>query len=250
MGVSWTEDQEKAINSYGRGVTVSAAAGSGKTAVLIERIIRLLTDKKKKIPADRLLAVTFTIDAAAQMRDKLAAAFAKKLAEDPDDPWLLKQQDLVQLARISTIDSFCFDMVKENLNQFDFVGGLKILADAERENIFKTAFEQAAEELCLNDPEEYKLLDNYFPIEEGVLEQAVKELHGHLRSICHVDKWIADTCEHFVDDSFFDEIYEASFKRFERILRQAHSKLEDARYCYNYVIKMDKDTYECMCRYI
>ena len=244
MGVSWTEDQEKAINSYGRGVTVSAAAGSGKTAVLIERIIRLLTDKKKKIPADRLLAVTFTIDAAAQMRDKLAAAFAKKLAEDPDDPWLLKQQDLVQLARISTIDSFCFDMVKENLNQFDFVGGLKILADAERENIFKTAFEQAAEELCLNDPEEYKLLDNYFPIEEGVLEQAVKELHGHLRSICHVDKWIADTCERFVDDSFFDKIYEASFKRFERILRQAHSKLEDARYCYNYVIKMDKDTYE------
>ena len=58
MKVNWTEDQEKAIKSFGRGVTVSAAAGSGKTAVLIERIIRLLTDKEKKIPADKLLAVT------------------------------------------------------------------------------------------------------------------------------------------------------------------------------------------------
>ena len=81
MKVRWTEDQEKAISSYGRGVTVSAAAGSGKTAVLIERIIRLLTDKEKKISADKLLAVTFTIDAAAQMRDKLNAAFEKKLKE-------------------------------------------------------------------------------------------------------------------------------------------------------------------------
>ena len=113
----WTEDQKRVIESFSGRLICSAAAGSGKTAVLIERIIRLLTDREKAIPADRLLAVTFTIDAAAQMRDKLNAAFEKKLREDPENVWVLQQQDLAQLARISTIDSFCFDMVKENLNK-------------------------------------------------------------------------------------------------------------------------------------
>ena len=167
MKVQWTEQQEQAIKSFGRGVTVSAAAGSGKTAVLIERIIRLLSDRTKGIPADRLLAVTFTIDAAAQMRDKLSAAFEKKLREDPNDTWVLRQQELVQLARISTIDSFCFDLVKENLDKFSFTGGLKILGDAERELIFDTAFEQAAEELCADDPELYAFIDNFFCVETG-----------------------------------------------------------------------------------
>ena len=79
MKPEWTEDQKKAINSDGRGIIVSAAAGSGKTAVLIERIIKRLSEKNG-VPADKLLAVTFTTDAAAQMRDKLIAAFEEKLA--------------------------------------------------------------------------------------------------------------------------------------------------------------------------
>ncbi|MBQ8967641.1 UvrD-helicase domain-containing protein [Ruminococcus sp.] len=236
MSVSWTKDQEKAIESFGRGVTVSAAAGSGKTAVLIERIIRLLTDKKKKIPADRLLAVTFTIDAAAQMRDKLNAAFEKKLREDPEDAWVLQQQDLVQLARISTIDSFCFDMVKENLDRFDFSGGLKILGDAEREIVFDTAFEQAAEELCESDPDEYALLDNFFPIERGELKQAVKALYEHLQSICHTDRWISETSENYRSEEFFEKLYDSAFSRFETQLKAANRLLEDARFCFNYTI--------------
>ena len=243
MSVSWTEDQQKAIDSYGRGVTVSAAAGSGKTAVLIERIIRLLTDKEKAIPADRLLAVTFTIDAAAQMRDKLNAAFEKKLREDPENVWVLQQQDLAQLARISTIDSFCFDMVKENLNKFEFTGNLKILSEAECEMIFDTAFEQAAEELCANDPDEYKFLDNFFPVENGDLKYAVKELYGHLRSICHTDKWIRDTSDNCLSDEFFDMLYESTFSRFKGKLDEAERFLDDARYCYNYTISAGGGSY-------
>lgn len=243
MKVNWTEDQEKAIKSFGRGVTVSAAAGSGKTAVLIERIIRLLTDKEKKIPADKLLAVTFTIDAAAQMRDKLNAAFEKKLREDPNDTWVLQQQELVQLARISTIDSFCFDMVKENLNQFAFTGGLKILGDAERELVFDTAFEQAAEELCGDDHDTYAFIDNYFSVEKGELKSAVRSLYEHLQSICHTDKWIRETSEKYHSVRYFEELYNNAFERFDKKLAEAKRLLEDARYCFNYTVTAGTDTF-------
>ena len=243
MSVSWTADQQKAIDSYGRGVTVSAAAGSGKTAVLIERIIRLLTDKEKNIPADRLLAVTFTIDAAAQMRDKLNAAFEKKLREDPENVWVLRQQDLVQLARISTIDSFCFDMVKENLNKFEFTGNLKILGEAECEMIFDTAFEQATEELCAENIDEYKVLDNFFSADNGELKQVVKELYSHLRSICHTEKWIGETSENCVSDEFFEMLYEDAFSRFDAKLAEAERLVDDARYCFNYTISAGGDEF-------
>ena len=243
MSVCWTSDQERAITAYGKGVTVSAAAGSGKTAVLIERIIRLLTDKEKRIPADKLLAVTFTIDAAAQMRDKLNEAFEEKLREDPNDTWVLQQQSLVQLARISTIDSFCFDMVKDNLNKFEFTGGLKILGDAERDLIFDTAFEQAAEELCAGSPEEYAMLDNFFSVENGSLKRNIKAIYEHIRSICHSDKWVSQTISSYTDDEFFKCVYNRAFERFDEEIKKARALLDDANYCYNYTVSADGKNY-------
>ena len=126
----WTKEQERAISDRGKGIIVSAAAGSGKTTVLIERMIQLLSDEKNKIPADRLLAVTFTKEAASSMKEKLSRAFDEQLRRDPENKWLLSQQNLIQLARISTINSFCLDLVKSNLHEFDFQGGLDILDDS------------------------------------------------------------------------------------------------------------------------
>ena len=120
----WTKEQERAISDRGKGIIVSAAAGSGKTTVLIERMIQLLSDEKNKIPADRLLAVTFTKEAASSMKEKLSRAFDEQLRRDPENKWLLSQQNLIQLARISTINSFCLDLVKSNLHEFDFQGDL------------------------------------------------------------------------------------------------------------------------------
>lgn len=243
MSVSWTKEQQAAIDSFGRGVTVSAAAGSGKTAVLIERVIKLLTDKEKQIPADRLLAVTFTIDAAAQMRDKLNEAFEKKLAEAPDDKWLLEQQNLVQLARISTIDSFCFDLVKENLDKFEFSGGLKILAEAENELMFSNAFDQAAEELCANDRESYETLDNFFDFENGELETMTEKLYTHLHSVCHSEQWIKRAMEKYESDDFFKDMTEKAFASCDEKLKDAKRALEDARYCFNYTIESGDNSY-------
>ena len=91
MGVTWTKEQKKVIDERGRNILVSAAAGSGKTAVLVERIIQKITDKKNPVDIDRLLVVTFTHAAAAEMKERIGAALDKRMAEEPDNLLLEKQ---------------------------------------------------------------------------------------------------------------------------------------------------------------
>lgn len=116
MGVKWTTDQQHAIECCKGSVLVSAAAGSGKTAVLVERVIRRLTDEDNPCSAENLLIVTFTRAATAQMREKIGAAILKRLSEDPTDRHLRRQYMLLPFAKICTIDSFCNDLVRENFH--------------------------------------------------------------------------------------------------------------------------------------
>lgn len=116
MGVKWTTDQQHAIECCKGSVLVSAAAGSGKTAVLVERVIRRLTDEDNPCSAEDLLIVTFTRAATAQMREKIGAAILKRLSEDPTDRHLRCQYMLLPFAKICTIDSFCNDLVRENFH--------------------------------------------------------------------------------------------------------------------------------------
>ena len=85
MGMTWTDDQRKVIELRDRNILVSAAAGSGKTAVLVERIIKIITDKEHPVDIDRLLIVTFTNAAAAEMRERIGNALENALKENPDD---------------------------------------------------------------------------------------------------------------------------------------------------------------------
>lgn len=116
MGVKWTTDQQHAIECCKGSVLVSAAAGSGKTAVLVERVIRRLTDEDNPCSAEDLLIVTFTRAATAQMREKIGAAILKRLSKDPTDRHLRRQYMLLPFAKICTIDSFCNDLVRENFH--------------------------------------------------------------------------------------------------------------------------------------
>ena len=106
MAYEWTDEQIAAINARGRGVVVPAAAGSGKTAVLVERVINILAEPSNNITPDRLLAVTFTTDAAANMKRKLSEEFEKRIEKDPDNGWLKSQQSLLAAAKIKTINAF------------------------------------------------------------------------------------------------------------------------------------------------
>ena len=117
--MQFTKDQRAAIDHEGAALLVSAAAGSGKTAVLVERAVRLLTREKDPVPADKLLIVTFTRAAAASLRAKLADRLAAEQAKHPGSAWLRRQRMLLQRASIGTIDSFCLQLVQTHFGKLD-----------------------------------------------------------------------------------------------------------------------------------
>ncbi|MCM1493704.1 MAG: helicase-exonuclease AddAB subunit AddA [Muribaculaceae bacterium] len=119
MAVAWTKEQQKVIEYRNRDILVSAAAGSGKTAVLVERIIKRITDRTDPIDIDRLLVVTFTKAAAAEMRERIGAAIEKAGEADPENFHLRRQSALLHNAMITTIDSFCLFVVR---NHFEEIG--------------------------------------------------------------------------------------------------------------------------------
>lgn len=118
MANQWTPQQEQAINLHGRNLLVSAAAGSGKTAVLVERIIRMIT-QEPGVDVDHLLVLTFTRAAAMEMKERIASRINRMLMEKPDDARLQRQAALLGHASITTIDSFCLRVVRDYFGELD-----------------------------------------------------------------------------------------------------------------------------------
>jgi len=158
MPIQWTPAQLHAIESRGGSLLVSAAAGSGKTAVLVERVLRLLTDPVNPCGAHELLVVTFTRAAAAQMRERIAAALEDRLRAQPDNTALLRQQQLLPLAQICTIDSFCLALVKEHAALLDLPQELRLLDESERVLLRAEAAEEALEAAYLADEAAFRQL--------------------------------------------------------------------------------------------
>ena len=119
MAMTWTADQQRVIDSRDRDLLVSAAAGSGKTAVLVERIVRMVTDERHPVDLDQLLVMTFTNAAAAQMRERIARALLGRLKETPADPRLRLQAALAPHAQIQTIHSFCLSLIRDHYAGLD-----------------------------------------------------------------------------------------------------------------------------------
>ncbi len=225
MSVKWTDDQQLAIDTTDRGVVVSAAAGSGKTAVLIERTINLLADRTKNVPADRLLAVTFTVDATTQMKEKLSSAFEKKIAVEQNldqKKWLQKQQDKLAMAKISTINSFCLDLVNSNINEFDLQDGIKIIDDTEADLIVSDSIDKAIDDLSENSPADLDfLVDVLSNNNENQVANNVRELYKFLSSLAFPDSWISEQEKSFTD--------EEKIKMYIEILVDEYSeRLDDA----------------------
>ena len=128
----WTEEQLDAIRARRGTVLVSAAAGSGKTAVLTERVIERLTDPEHPTDADRLLVVTFTKAAAAEMRERIEKRLLALIAERPDDLRLRRQQLLLQQAMICTVDSFCTAIVREFFYLLGISPDFSVVSDKQR----------------------------------------------------------------------------------------------------------------------
>ena len=131
MAVEFTKEQQKVIDLRDRNILVSAAAGSGKTAVLVERIIQMILDEKKPVDIDRLLVVTFTNAAAAEMRERIGRAIDRKLEQQPDNAHLQKQAALLHNAQITTIDSFCLFVVRNHFEEISLDPNFRIADEGE-----------------------------------------------------------------------------------------------------------------------
>lgn len=131
MGVSFTKEQQKVIDTRGCNLLVSAAAGSGKTAVLVERIIKMVSDAANPVDIDRLLVVTFTNAAAAEMRERVSNAIGEKLAKEPENEHLQKQAALLHNAQITTIDSFCLFVIRNHFHTIGLDPGFRIADEGE-----------------------------------------------------------------------------------------------------------------------
>ena len=126
MSMNWTKEQQQVIKLDNRNILVSAAAGSGKTAVLVERIIQKITDPKHPVDIDRLLVVTFTKAAAAEMRERIGAAIDKLRETQSEDVNLERQLTLIHNAQITTIDSFCLYVVRNHFQEINLDPNFRI----------------------------------------------------------------------------------------------------------------------------
>ena len=162
MAREWTAEQQKAMNLTGGGILVSAAAGSGKTAVLVERIITRITDPEHPGPADKLLVATFTNAAAAEMRSRVDLRLRELLAENPGDSFLERQLLLLQKAKICTIDAFFSSLVRENFERLGVSPSLRIGEDSELSDLRAGAMDTALERCYAQGTPEFLAAAEYF----------------------------------------------------------------------------------------
>lgn len=150
MGVKWTEEQQQVIDLRDHNILVSAAAGSGKTAVLVERIIARLTRDANPVDVDHMLIVTYTEAAAAEMKERIGAAIEKELEEDPSSEHLKRQSALIHTAKITTIHSFCLSVIREYFHTIDLDPGFRIAEEGElkllKQDVIKELLEAKYEE--------------------------------------------------------------------------------------------------------
>lgn len=150
MAFSWTQEQKAVIESRNRNLLVSAAAGSGKTAVLVERIIRMITEGESPFKIDQLLVMTFTKAAADEMRERILAAVDERLFKNPDNAHLQMQAAMIPYAQITTIDSFCLGLMKDHYNKLDIDPAFTVGDEGElllmRQDVMKELLEDYYEE--------------------------------------------------------------------------------------------------------
>lgn len=160
--VQWTDAQWQAIHASGSDMLVAAAAGSGKTAVLVRRIIEKVTSKENPIDVDKMLVLTFTNAAAAEMRSRLHAALEKEVEENPESKNLRKQLNLVNKAQISTLHSFCIEVLRSNFHKLDLDPGFKIANETEVELLLEEAIVKVLERRFAESRTEfYKLVETF-----------------------------------------------------------------------------------------
>lgn len=197
--MNWTYEQQQAIDIRDKSMIVSASAGSGKTAVLIERLLQILSDMERHIRADEMIVVTFTNDAAAEMKQRLTKALSEKLdamsrnqhQQDELYSWLLQQRSLLGNAKISTIHAFCFDLIRENAEECGVSSQFKIAESGQDAIYRRRAIQTVLEQFSKKQPEQAELLFGCFCTRnDKKLEQIITGIDKYLNSLAFPDYWL------------------------------------------------------------
>ena len=254
MAVTWTEEQQKVISLRNRNILVSAAAGSGKTAVLVQRILSKILDKEHPVDIDRLLIMTFTRAAAGEMKERISAALEQALFEEPDNEHLQRQMTLIHTAQITTIDSFCSYIIKNYFHMIGLDSGYRTADEGElkllREEVLEELLEEAYEQ---RDEAFLELVECYSP---GKTDEGLKELIQKVyeSSVSHPfpEKWLQQCLEVYRVDNK-EELRKARWitllweetgeqlKEAERIANQARAVCESPEGPWQYEAALDSD---------
>lgn len=195
----WTASQRKAIYEENKNILVSAAAGSGKTAVLVERVLRKVLDPSNPQEIDSFVIITFTRAAAAQMREKIRKGLNKALLNDPENAHIKRQLIKLNTARISTIDSLCLEIVRENFNGADMDPDFKMVSEEESEIIKKNILDEILEENYASVKRDgskeafIAFVNNYIGRDDKKIEDLIKTLYKFALKDAEPYRWMDES---------------------------------------------------------
>lgn len=208
--VKWTDEQLMAIKQEGSNLLVAAAAGSGKTAVLVNRIIEKILNKNINI--DELLIVTFTNAAASEMRGRILTAIYNKIDENPENLHLKRQVILLSRANIKTIHSFCLDVIRSNFYTIDLDPNFKIGQESEIEILKLESMEELFETKYEEENKQFITLLNTFTTykSDEALRELILKLYNHIICLPYPNKWLEEKIEMYninIEQNFFDTVW-------------------------------------------
>ena len=233
--MKWTSEQQNVIDFRNRNILVSAAAGSGKTAVLVERIIKRITDKEHPVDIDKLLVVTFTNAAAAEMRERIGNAIEKQLEAFPDDENLRKQQTLLHNAQITTIDSFCLFVVRNHFEEICLDPNFRIADQGELKllemDVLNEVFEKEYEK---QTPSFLQLVDAYSDKRNNkAVKDMVAKIYHQSLSNPWPKEWISSLVKPYLVESKEElletELMQGVFAYVKNMVSEMPARLENLR---------------------
>lgn len=231
MAVKWTDQQQQVIDLRDRNLLVSAAAGSGKTAVLVERIIQKVLDPAHPVDIDRLLVVTFTKAAAAEMRERVAKAIEARMDKEKNNAYLNRQYTLVHHAQITTIDSFCLYVVK---NYFQCIGlepGFRVGDPGELSLILEDVLTAVLERWYESGEEEFlAFADDYASAKNDTnIAQMVRRLYDYSTSYPWPEEWLGQITDIYEPQSLTAEALEAPESWLKELMCYLHAVIGGER---------------------
>ncbi len=198
----WTQEQRQCIDTRGGTVLVSAAAGSGKTSVLVERVIGRITDPENPVDIDRLLVVTFTKAAAAEMKQRLTAALTERIADQPDNLRLLRQQMLIARANISTVHGFCSSLLREYFHLLGLPPQFRVAESAEATQVADEALNEVIEEFYQEGSPAFLELSALLSPgkDDRTLFDSILKIYYFTQSHPYPEQWLADKQKEYGTD--------------------------------------------------